>query len=1101
MKGSYNEYMSSAVEEFLEDTNRGKILFIKHYNSFYVNEEDISNVVKESDRAKLLFHKYNNSEIQDPYEPFLEWIKDLYIKFFKKQSIDEFLDKCDVYYLHKSIFKSYIESGVCIRKEEIIISEIKYEKIMFIKSLCNIFCYISSKVPLIIVLNELHLSNPSVIEFIKGYIADKREKRILFLASYNEAYKINDRFSKVCEDLCDVLEKNNLIVDSTLDEKADFLEERYDFFPNDSEFANYIIKINNMIITLAYEQALYYLDRIYDTRNIENEGIPFRYKQSYLQLYALTNLYLGDTSKAILLCDESMELCKVQEAVNDDYSNYLFECNYISGIAQVYKGQYYIGEDYAEKCLNIAEKENNEFLIFRAKLLKYTALFRGWKGVFLCDVNYAVDMELLVEFRKFDYVNHLAYLDMVGYESNFWKTVPKIEAILKDKTFVEGINIAKKIKNDAFLYLAYNKIITTASIQSEYKIVEEYYRRSLRVAKRLNDKEKQADVLNGLGYNLLGEEKYSEAAENFNKAIEVLYDINSINKIAEVLYNMGINAFVAGSFEEANKLFLQCLKMIEYLRIGCIQVCNITKIYGFIAFCNYYMKKYYNCNYYLKKMERILSHLLDPSDNPSYTLWDDDLFLYYLLNSMMLKLENKYEDVEINLNKAEIHMRKSSGSLFYSAILLAIEKADFYKRINQEKEADEVILDTIKYYKSRKYYKKAAVLEAIYNKEPLKNEETDLGLNSIDSKVLLDVSRRIGAEKELIEERKELSFILMWQDILNKKYISEDDLIKNSMVLLRNNFFVDKILYINVLDNMKGKIIYNDINPKLDKNDVDKIINYFSKSNREFVICREDKNIDMYKDIIDIFGKKNVFSIIGIPIFENAELKNILIAYIPVYNNFLENKFRLTERHIYIFKYIFKQLLDALYKMRVNKKIENINKQLHQMAVTDILTGIYNRQGFEKIVEDNNKILTILYIDLDNFKFFNDSYGHDVGDYILVSFAKVFKKVIKNKGYAVRYGGDEFVLAIENGNNDEGVRAARYIYEFINEDKFIDNYKKKIGKDADKCDKLSCSIGIATSKSSDKESIVKAIMDADEVLYEVKKSGKGQYKVHINKDK
>ena len=128
---------------------------------------------------------------------------------------------------------------------------------------------------------------------------------------------------------------------------------------------------------------------------------------------------------------------------------------------------------------------------------------------------------------------------------------------------------------------------------------------------------------------------------------------------------MGINAFVAGKFDESKELLLNCLKMIEYLKIGCIRVCNITKIYGFIALDNYYTKNYFDCNYYLKKMEKILSHLLDPKENPSYTLWDDDLYLYYLLSGIMFKLQKNYSEAQESFEKAEIHMKKSNGSFFY----------------------------------------------------------------------------------------------------------------------------------------------------------------------------------------------------------------------------------------------------------------------------------------------------------------------------------------------------------------------------------------------------------------------------------------------------
>lgn len=1099
MGSSYNEHIINAVSKFIENTDKSNVVFIKHCKSFYIEDKDILNkVANNNNNIQLLYYKYDNSKLQGPYEPLLGWIKDLYLKYFKEESIDDFLDNCNVYYLHKSIFKSFIKSGKCVREEEIIISEIKYEQEMFIKSLCSILSYISNKIPLIIILNELHIANSSTIEFVKAYTEEKRKNKILFIASYNEAYKRNNGFSD-WESLLKSIKINHLLVDCSLDEETDFLEEeKYHFFPKDNEFIEYIIQINNMIVTLAYEQALYYLEIIYDTKVIEKKEISFKGKQKFLQLYALANLYLGNTSKTLLLCDESNELCKVKKAVKDENLNYLFQANYILGIAQICKGQYYIGEEYSEKCLKIAEKEKDNLLIFKSRLLKYTALFRGWKGVFLCDVNYSVEEDFLDELKKHNYINHLAYIYIVENESKILKSSTPIKSILDNRIFMEGINIAKKIKNDFFLYLAYNKVIVISSIQNKLTLVEEYYDKALKVAIRLKDKEKKADVLNGLGYNLLRQEKYVEAADKFNKAIEVLYNIGSINEVAEVLYNMGINAFVAGKFDESKELLLNCLKMIEYLKIGCIRVCNITKIYGFIALDNYYTKNYFDCNYYLKKMEKILSHLLDPKENPSYTLWDDDLYLYYLLSGIMFKLQKNYSEAQESFEKAEIHMKKSTGSFFYSVILLAIEKNDLYEKIGKRQKGKEILKLAIDFYKKNKCYKKVSILQKIYNNDLIKIDNESLGLKSVNINLLFDISRRIGSEEELNEERKELSFILMWQDVLSKKYISEEELIKNSMEVLKNNFFVEKILYIHISDNMNGKIIYNNIDKKLNVEDIKTIICYFMKSGREFVICREDENISIYKDIINIFGKNKVFSIIGIPIFSNAVLKDILIAYIPVHNNFLENKFRLTERHLYIFKYIFKQLLDALNKMRINKKIEDINKRLSKIAITDILTGIYNRQGFKRILEKNNKILTILYIDLDNFKLYNDSYGHDVGDFVLVYFSKILNKVIKDNGYAVRYGGDEFILVLENGSNEKGIKLAKVINSFINNEDFYNALKAKIGDKIYKGEKISCSIGIATSKGKDAKSVMDAIINADKALYKIKNNGKGKYKEWIN---
>ena len=74
---------------------------------------------------------------------------------------------------------------------------------------------------------------------------------------------------------------------------------------------------------------------------------------------------------------------------------------------------------------------------------------------------------------------------------------------------------------------------------------------------------------------------------------------------------------------------------------------------------------------------------------------------------------------------------------------------------------------------------------------------------------------------------------------------------------------------------------------------------------------------------------------------------------------------------------------------------------------------------------------TLLYIDLDNFKFCNDTFGHDVGDEILIAFSRLFERVTKNNGYIVRYGGDEFLIVMPDHAIDDGIELAKSIYKAI----------------------------------------------------------------------
>lgn len=165
---------------------------------------------------------------------------------------------------------------------------------------------------------------------------------------------------------------------------------------------------------------------------------------------------------------------------------------------------------------------------------------------------------------------------------------------------------------------------------------------------------------------------------------------------------------------------------------------------------------------------------------------------------------------------------------------------------------------------------------------------------------------------------------------------------------------------------------------------------------------------------------------------------------------------------------------------------------LEQRANFDALTHLYNRPCFIKALDEEIKATPVegslgalMFVDLDNFKYFNDTFGHSCGDEVLKFVADTLKEVAYDKGFAGRLGGDEFVICIRNLKlyGDAG----EYAKEIIST--LAKGYDSEISHQVHQ---VHCSIGISFIhiNGENAENIIKA---ADNAMYDVKKHGKGNF--------
>lgn len=151
---------------------------------------------------------------------------------------------------------------------------------------------------------------------------------------------------------------------------------------------------------------------------------------------------------------------------------------------------------------------------------------------------------------------------------------------------------------------------------------------------------------------------------------------------------------------------------------------------------------------------------------------------------------------------------------------------------------------------------------------------------------------------------------------------------------------------------------------------------------------------------------------------------------------------------------------------------------------TDPLTKTFNRNYFEEIspmININN--YSIAMLDLDKFKIINDTYGHDAGDYVLSQTAKIFKKSLRESDILIRYGGEEFLVLINNRNKvKSSLNICERIKENISNELFIFEGNEM---------QVRVSIGLHMHPGLEKN-IQEAIKIADKMLYKAKKNGRNQ---------
>ena len=296
----------------------------------------------------------------------------------------------------------------------------------------------------------------------------------------------------------------------------------------------------------------------------------------------------------------------------------------------------------------------------------------------------------------------------------------------------------------------------------------------------------------------------------------------------------------------------------------------------------------------------------------------------------------------------------------------------------------------------------------------------------------------------------------------------------NDVLQMANEFMQDRVVYITtmtdskqtilkVLDNQTGSLIPEGLTLDLFQT----VCSRVDSDNNSPLIFEDISSESCFNHMREALAAAKVNSYVGVPIIlNNGKLFGTLCAVHPAAVTIEHRKVEMFQRIARMFAYYL---------------------DLERLAYRDSLTGLYNRQFLHKYFSDHpSKSGAIFFLDLDGFKQVNDIHGHDVGDLVLKEAGNRLEEYMKQeKGFAVRLGGDEFIIDFhEPVSHETMIQHAEAILARLSRwDTPFEDFQ------------LSVSIGLVSYTLNDSGNLNEVLKNADNALYRAKANGKNTYQI------
>jgi len=684
-------------------------------------------------------------------------------------------------------------------------------------------------------------------------------------------------------------------------------------------------------------------------------------------------------------------------------------------------------------------------------------------------------------------------------------TCMSVSLFKRSKVYQEkALTFAKERQNEEEIGQVFRFIGFFHQWRGEYEESYDFFRKARNIFKKIGDMWESSLAIQGTGHCYYLSAKYEKAISLFSESLKESQKINDDYSVSDVLGWKCLTYIEMGEFEKAldaggEALELSTSKEIwfivcfSYMNLGYLELerNNLQKAIELLE----KSREIYEKNYFIKNYLVYLYVLL--AEAYIKKLKDDFIIKNKETRRKMKKLKNvtyaalgktrnwtnhyggalrvtaEYCALVGKNRKAEEYFLKSiahtSGlSRRFEEGKGRYEYGKFLSEAKREEEAQASLEKAVKIFEeigAKAYIKRTRELLGV--KEPMKGR---LPVEESTAQERLEAERKMVA---VLDTSRYLSSVLNMDELLEKIMDKTIELVgaeRGILLMYPDEKTEKRELDIKVVRNVEQDIIGKGASPEefeISRSIIEKV-----EAEQEAIIIEDASSDEELKDKESI-ARSNLRSVLCVPIKGRGEM----IGAIYLDNHLVKGLF--TREDLWVLHLIASQ---------AGISIENA--KLYKRAVTDGLTGLYNHVFFEnyliksvELAKRYVKKLSVLIIDIDHFKEFNDRYGHQAGDEVIRKVSNLIVNNMRKSDLSARYGGDEFIMVLP----ETGVEGSLKVAERIRLS--VESSKVKYGEPSKKKE-LNVTVSIGVAEFVEGENQIQLVEKADRALYKVKEKGR-----------